>query len=247
MADFSQYKTISSKLKKRFLVRKPNLNEASEQFSALSRELKQFKSYSGYCHLAVARCEHSLGNSNNELMALLEAARLFRDCNEVNAAISAYRHSVLVCDQSILPSVFYELASFYKSKRRFLEAADTLKEGSLFKEAAYCYIDAEKFELAANCFQKCADEELTQEDLITIFLLKLCFCDPKRCDFELPLADVDTDNDELIALNCLLHSLLIIVKEKEDDQQVKSLLFAQLYNRLNNKQRDLLHYIFSQI
>lgn len=76
-SDFSQYKVISSKLKKRFLLRKPNLQEASEQFAQLARQLRDFPAYAGYCNLAVARCEQSLGNDILELQALLEAARHF--------------------------------------------------------------------------------------------------------------------------------------------------------------------------
>ncbi|RWS25118.1 factor VIII intron 22 protein-like protein [Leptotrombidium deliense] len=246
MADFSQYKTISSKLKKRFLLRKPNLNEASEQFLALSRELKEFKSYSGYCHLAVARCEHSLGNVNNEFNALLAAARLFRDTGDINAAISAYRHAMVVSEEALLPSVYTELANMYSSNKRFLEAADTFKEAALFKQAAYCYVDAQKFELAFHCFEKCALEQLSKDDIVTLFLLKMCFSAPKRYEFNLPAVDEQVDNDNCIALNCLLQSLLEIVKDNCEEDNMKNMLLAQLYPLLNVKQRNILHLIVTK-
>lgn len=43
MSDFTQFKAINSKLKKRFLLRKPNFSEASQQFSDLSQDCKEFK------------------------------------------------------------------------------------------------------------------------------------------------------------------------------------------------------------
>lgn len=43
MTDFTQFKAINSKLKKRFLLRKPNFSEASQQFSDLSQDFKEFK------------------------------------------------------------------------------------------------------------------------------------------------------------------------------------------------------------
>lgn len=55
MTEFSQYKQINSKLKKRFLLKKPNLNETSEQFQELSKELKDQKAYAGFCCLAVGK------------------------------------------------------------------------------------------------------------------------------------------------------------------------------------------------
>lgn len=43
MADFTRYKTIHSKLKKRFSLRKPNFTEASQQFNDLSQDFKDFE------------------------------------------------------------------------------------------------------------------------------------------------------------------------------------------------------------
>lgn len=52
MEEFQHYKAINSQLKKKFVLRKPDLNETKEQFNELSKELKSFKSYSGLCSLA---------------------------------------------------------------------------------------------------------------------------------------------------------------------------------------------------
>ena len=73
-----EFKGIHNKLKKRFL-RKPNVSEASEQFGKLAKKMqsKEEPQYEGLCHLAVARCERSLGNSPGESEALVVAARSF--------------------------------------------------------------------------------------------------------------------------------------------------------------------------
>ncbi|XP_066921061.1 40-kDa huntingtin-associated protein-like [Clytia hemisphaerica] len=82
---FSNYRSITNKIKKRFL-KKPNFNEASEQFATLTRVLKhqECAQYAGFCCLAKARCENTLGNCVAEAEALLEAARLFFQAEKVN-------------------------------------------------------------------------------------------------------------------------------------------------------------------
>ena len=74
----NEFKTISNKLKKRFL-RRPNVAEASEQFTRLAKRLRDNEEpqYESACHLAVARCEQSIGNYSGEVEALVSAARAF--------------------------------------------------------------------------------------------------------------------------------------------------------------------------
>jgi len=52
-----EFRAIHNKLKKRFL-RKPNVAEASDQFSKLAKKMhsREEPQYEGLCHLAVARC-----------------------------------------------------------------------------------------------------------------------------------------------------------------------------------------------
>ncbi|CAN8002764.1 unnamed protein product [Ixodes hexagonus] len=73
-----QYKNISLKLKKRFL-RKPNLAEVSDQYSALGKQLQHqgCPHYAGMCSLAAAKCEQSTGNAAAEAQALAQGARQF--------------------------------------------------------------------------------------------------------------------------------------------------------------------------
>ena len=106
----AKYRHISNKLKKRFL-KKPNVSEGSEQFSSLSKTLRQQESsqYAGFCCLAQARCEHSLGNGAGEAQALTEAARAFLESEHnsreihspsfqehLSAAINCYSHAIRV-------------------------------------------------------------------------------------------------------------------------------------------------------
>lgn len=74
----AEYRTISSKLKKRFL-RRPNVSEASDQFRQLGRRLEEAEEpqYAAFCHLATGRCEQTIGNSPGEIEATVAAARSF--------------------------------------------------------------------------------------------------------------------------------------------------------------------------
>lgn len=85
---FSNYRTITNKIKKRFL-KKPNYAEASEQFGTLTRVLKQQEcpQYAGFCCLAKARCENTVGNTIAEAQSLSEAARLFFETEKVNVDV----------------------------------------------------------------------------------------------------------------------------------------------------------------
>jgi len=82
---FGTYRGIMTKLKKRFL-KKPNFTEASEQFGSLASTLKnqECPQYAGFCCIAKARCENTVGNSVAEGESLCQAARLFFDAEKKN-------------------------------------------------------------------------------------------------------------------------------------------------------------------
>ncbi|KAH3861555.1 hypothetical protein DPMN_024487 [Dreissena polymorpha] len=105
-----KYRSISNKLKKRFLKR-PNIAEGSEQYGALAKGLQQQEcpQYAAFCYLAQARCEHSLVNSAGEAQSLLDAARNFVTAENdsvglkcpsfqehITAAINCYGHAIRV-------------------------------------------------------------------------------------------------------------------------------------------------------
>ncbi|KAK3907838.1 40-kDa huntingtin-associated protein [Frankliniella fusca] len=87
----TQYRSISNKLKKRFL-RKPNVQEASEQYGSLAMqcEAQQLLPYAGLCWQAVARCENELGHTNAEISALVRGGKLFLQAECKGASIGCH-------------------------------------------------------------------------------------------------------------------------------------------------------------
>lgn len=110
------FKSISVKLKKRFL-RKPNVSDAIEEYTALSRQLENEEcfSLSAYCMQQVAKSFHSVGNTvsksaslqyaakqylNSEISSTIESGTLTFN-EDMLAAISLYEESIrLHCDQN---------------------------------------------------------------------------------------------------------------------------------------------------
>lgn len=133
-ADFlGKYRSISNKLKKRFL-KKPNVAEGSEQFASLAKTLRQQEcpQYAGFFCLAQARCEHTLANAPGEAQALTNAARAFLEAENgnaelncpsfqehLNASINCYSHAIRVHIENKHPAVAASLC---------LEMANALKK-----------------------------------------------------------------------------------------------------------------------
>lgn len=108
----TKYHNISNKLKKRFL-RKPNVAEASDQFTALATECEQKElwQYAGLCSLTAARCQGTLENVSSELNFLIKAGREFLVADKkdkdigcpsigqenTQAAISCFGHALARC------------------------------------------------------------------------------------------------------------------------------------------------------
>ncbi|KAK9496700.1 hypothetical protein O3M35_013064 [Rhynocoris fuscipes] len=93
-SDFiTQYKSISNKLKKKFL-RKANASEPSDQFATLAAQCERcdLPQYAALSWLAVAKCESSLGHINEEATALIRAGRLF---------IQAENKNVVGCEEHL--------------------------------------------------------------------------------------------------------------------------------------------------
>jgi factor VIII intron 22 protein len=79
------FKSISVKLKKRFL-RKPNVADAIDEYTLLSRQLENEECFglAGYCMQQVAKSYHSVGNTVAESASLQTAAKHY-----LNAEIAA--------------------------------------------------------------------------------------------------------------------------------------------------------------
>ncbi len=99
---------------RRFL-RRPNVSEANEAFSRLSRRLRDDDepAYEALCQLAVARCEQSVGNGPAEAEALVAASRSFLRAEEkvrgvgcpsfeehLAAAIHSYNHAIRLMEET---------------------------------------------------------------------------------------------------------------------------------------------------
>jgi len=109
----TEYRSISNKLKKRFL-RRPNVSEASDQFSRLAKRLESQDEpqYEASCYLAVAKCEQSIGNQPGEIEAFVAAARAFFkaeenitsiNCNSLQQhladAINSYSNAIRILEE----------------------------------------------------------------------------------------------------------------------------------------------------
>ena len=140
-----EFKGIHNKLKKRFL-RKPNVSEASEQFAKLAKKMhsREEPQYEGLCHLAVSRCERSLGNASGESEALVVAARSFLKAElatrsigcisleeHFQAAIQSYNHAIQIQEE--------EASNPFGATGLCFEVAGVLVELGKLSEAATFY------------------------------------------------------------------------------------------------------------
>ncbi|XP_030745347.1 factor VIII intron 22 protein-like [Sitophilus oryzae] len=124
-----QYRSISNKLKKRFL-RKTNETEGAESFAGLAQccESQDLHSYAAMGWTAAARCEGALGNTIRETSYLLRAGRQFLQSEEsdfktgcisvptenLQAGLSSYIHACTrYPEDSVIPTGLYlELGEF---------------------------------------------------------------------------------------------------------------------------------------
>lgn len=95
------FKTISLKLKKRFL-RKPNVGEAIDEYTHLSKQLENEECHglSAYCMQQVAKCQHSVGNLVAESAALQTASRHYLNselASSVESNILTFNEDLLSC------------------------------------------------------------------------------------------------------------------------------------------------------
>lgn len=128
----TEYRTISNKLKKRFL-RRPNVSEASDHFRQLAKRLEDGEEpqYAALCYLATGRCEQTVGNGAGEVEAITQAARSFLKAEmeiqslknpsfeeHLVAAISSYLQAAKLQEEAGRPRLAAGL---------FLEVGDALK------------------------------------------------------------------------------------------------------------------------
>jgi len=140
----SEYRTISHKLKRRFL-RRPNLSEASDQFLRLAKRLEaqDEPQYQAACQLAVAKCQRSIGNQQGQVEAYTAAARAaFKaevnveniNCNSIHQhltdAINNYCNAIRILE---------EMDRTAQASGLCLELADRLRQLGKTSEAIRFY------------------------------------------------------------------------------------------------------------
>jgi hypothetical protein len=124
------FKGISVKLKKRFL-RKPNVSDAIEEYTALSKQLESEECHglAGYCLQQVAKCYHSVGNTVSESAALHTAAKQYLN-SEISTTIEA---GILTFNENLISAI------------------------SLYEEAIRLHCDQNERQLAAKLCLELAD------------------------------------------------------------------------------------------
>lgn len=144
-----EYRAISNKLKKRFL-RRPNVAEANEQFTKLSKRLRENDQpqHEAMCHLAIARCEQSVGNTACEAEALVAASRAF---------LQAERKIKAVCCPSIEDHLTAAIHTYGHAIRLMDESGQSSRAAGLCHELGSALRDMEKTSEAVSFYQRAAD------------------------------------------------------------------------------------------
>ncbi|EEB16616.1 conserved hypothetical protein [Pediculus humanus corporis] len=75
----NQYQFISDKLRKKKILKKPNVAEASQQFENLGKfcEREDLPEYAGLNYESAAKCQNSLGNHSEEAFLYLKSSKQF--------------------------------------------------------------------------------------------------------------------------------------------------------------------------
>ena len=126
-------------------MRKPNLSEASDQFSKLAKKVKtnEEPQYEGMCHLAIARCEQNIGNNHGEVEALISASRCYLEAEKriydlktptfnenLTTAIQSYNHAIRLLEEN---------GDLTRAAGLCLELGETLMEMQMRSEALTFY------------------------------------------------------------------------------------------------------------
>jgi len=149
----TEYRSISNKLKKRFL-RRPNVSEASDHFRQLGKRLDDTDEpqYAAFCHLATGRCEQTIGNSPGEIEAITNAARSFLKAEmeiqslknpsfefHLTAAVSSFSQAAKLQEEAGRPELaaglYLELADSLWQLKRPTEALPYYQKAANLQES----------------------------------------------------------------------------------------------------------------
>jgi hypothetical protein len=197
---FNQYKEITARLKSktRSLIpsKKINLQDVSDQFVSLSKQVSPFsKGYEGHCLLAAAKTERLISDNriNNEFQLLIEAARSFREdafdshtelsgrrqvfnprkSHSIDSASSCYHHALKICHEPLVPVMLREVAIMYERVNQGSESGSLFLEAGCQRKSASSFLHSNQLIPALNAYEKVPYADLTTHDMISIYLLKL--------------------------------------------------------------------------
>lgn len=267
--EYLTYRTIKAKLKKRgILFKKPSIEDASNDFYSLARQLDDHKLYSGYCHLAIANCQ--AGNKiSAQTGAFLNAARSFAKANHdivsredhIKLVIWIYTEALLICDRTFIRPIRLEMGRFYELHGLYQQAAECYKQSMCISGCVNNLIFAKCYRSALDELKNCPSHLLSTKEHTSMFLLELLLnedieelnrnslqilSDDSRVSTNRGLLPTD---DNLYDLAGLLESLLILQKEKEHqkNEQIKQSIIERLSAFLDPAQIRLLQQITSNI
>lgn len=211
----TEYRTISNKLKKRFM-RRPNVSEASDHFRQLAKRLEDGEEpqYAALCHLATGRCEQSVGNGAGEVEAITQAARSF---------LKAEMEIQSLKNPSFEEHLVAAIASYLQAAKLQEEAGRPRLAAGLFLEVGDALKHLHRSADALPYYQKAADLQATSIlDLINA-KMKVASCyiaSPDHHNALLVLSEVATvaeDHDpcelytEIMANVEVLRVLLLLI------------------------------------
>lgn len=251
--EFLNYKGIKGKLKKRgLLFKKPSVEEASNQFYTLARQLDDHKLYAGFCHLAISKCQ---GKSAGQVGAILNAARAFSKANHeiitlddhIRTVIWIYSGALLICDRSFIKPITLEMGRFYESHKMYQQAAECFKQSMSISRCVNNLILAKRYENALDELKNCPSHLMTTKDQTSMFLLELWLngdaAEVGRSSLQhLSLNSKTTTthgqlsiDDHLFDLNGLLESLLIFKQDKKNSATGKKLRRTKVQESIADK------------
>lgn len=270
--EFLNYRAIKAKLKKRgLLFKKPSLEDASNQYYSLARQLDDYKLYSGFCHLAMTTCQNE---SSGQVGAFLNAARAFSQAryevvsfeDHIRLVIWIYTEALLICDRSFIRPIRLEMGRFYESHRMYQQAAECFKQSMSINRCVHNLILAKKYKSALDELKNCPSHLMTTKDHTSLFLLELLLNEDSEELHRNSLQHLSSNsrtstnrgllpiNDHLFDLTGLLESLLILQKDRKNslregecarDVKIKNLIVDKLSAFLDPAQIQLLYLITS--
>lgn len=163
-----QYRTISAKLKKRFM-KKPNAREASEEYGKLANSLKNDDNheYAGICFTAMAKCDQLTGDGGGEAESWANAGRQF-----FLAEDQLYQARNVSFEEMLEAGIHCFLLAVHVLESK----GDNLLAGSFAEEAGQRLVKMKHFSQASIFFQRAIDLQHQTSDCRLSCMKELLGC-----------------------------------------------------------------------